>query len=190
MICMSLTNSILIAVTLVRPVPQFSSSGALLAITAEQNATLSRRDMMVSRVFDDTYGGADDHDDDGDGEQVDWYDSSRHSAYEPEPDATEDATAQLASSASEATVTMRMDTHKQIQSQAESNKQDIVILPSSSTMTTTSQPTNVAGALPIARQALLPPDSRSTAFVEIWIGPLGVCIRRGYGLCYHFFSCV
>jgi hypothetical protein len=104
---MFLTNSILIAVTLVRPVPQFSSSGALLAITAEQNATLSRRDMMVSRVFDDTYGGADDHDDDGDGEQVDWYDSSRHSAYEPEPDATEDATAQLASSASEATISSR-----------------------------------------------------------------------------------
>lgn len=39
---MAFTNSVLLIVTLVRPVPQFSSSGTLLTISARGNATLGR----------------------------------------------------------------------------------------------------------------------------------------------------
>lgn len=39
---MAFTNSVLLVVTLVRPVPQFSSSGTLMTITAKGNATLGQ----------------------------------------------------------------------------------------------------------------------------------------------------
>lgn len=41
---MAFTNSVLLVVTLVRPVPQFSSSGTLMTISAKGNATLGQRE--------------------------------------------------------------------------------------------------------------------------------------------------
>lgn len=47
---MAFTNSVLLVVTLVRPVPQFSSSGTLMSITANENATLGEPDLLDTKV--------------------------------------------------------------------------------------------------------------------------------------------
>lgn len=191
---MAFTNSVLLVVTLVRPVPQFSSSGTLMTISARGNATLGKRDLSHDDfeggkyffdLFDSILERRRDHNEmEQDDEDKDLYLITQDSE---EIDMTEDPNIfetmiNSNNSRSSEPNDLRTDLYF-----PETETSSLTIRTHSETITTTSSISTLvpeqSTAIPKQHEKgkiVKINKSRPTnnGWVELWIGPLGVCIQR------------
>lgn len=180
---MAFTNSVLLVVTLVRPVPQFSSSGTLMTISARGNATLGKRGLAGSPDEDES---ADEiistitpspwkperrkvRNEDEEG----WYIADEESNEtsmnnEEENPAT---TSENSKTSDSEDFYFPESTSSSARNSRATNEHSMSTLPPKQTMT-----------VPKKKQdKIVKVKSRpfNDGWVELWIGPLGVCIQRG-----------
>jgi len=201
---MAFTNSVLLVVTLVRPVPQFSSSGTLMTISAVGNATLGIR--AISEEYDSlserdpieaemkrmsTFTAAPvvnrnlhrrtpDH---GEIEQEGWYIENSNKEEELTKGHASSERVKSFSKTSEADELYFLETPTTLTALDGSTRTHAATL-TSSTLMSTSTLLEIPSATPDLKLksekiVKVAPKRRLNGWVEIWIGPLGVCIQRG-----------